>query len=292
PESAADITFTGQSDLSILMNLTLEDNAEAGGFTYQLEKWNGAKWVVETASGNSTSTSAKASISTWGAVYRATVYVEDACDGYTLSENATTGIFQADLEVPAEDPVLLLTTDGNYMCFLWRYTNPNSQFNLARAQFFQSGTGKDVFTQAGVSGEKGMFCIRGIQADTSQSVQVEFSVGSSITADGEKYSKFSPTKILPQAYDFSEYSIVKAYSILCDAAGGSCDVTFTIDGSIRNFIDDMFVKLNASEANRRVQFNKEIEVRTLLKGNQQSKSDSNQASQAQPAERSFNQQLT
>ncbi|XP_075265746.1 uncharacterized protein LOC142358171, partial [Convolutriloba macropyga] len=151
PEAAADITFTGQSDRSILMNLTLEDNAEAGGFTYQLEKWNGAKWVVETASGNSTSTSAKASISTWGAVYRATVNVEDACDGYTLSENATTGIFQADLEVPAEDPVLLSTTDGNYMCFLWRYTNPNSQFNLARAQFFQSGTGKDVFTQAGVS---------------------------------------------------------------------------------------------------------------------------------------------
>ena len=29
----------------------------------------------------------------------------------------------------------------------------------------------------------------------------------------------------------------------------------------------------ASEANRRVQFNKEIEVRTLLKGNQQSKSE-------------------
>ena len=41
-------------------------------------------------------------------------------------------------------------------------------------------------------------------------------------------------------------------------------------------------KQQASEANRRVQFNKETEVQTLLKGNQQSKSKQQPANQGNP----------
>ncbi|XP_075242567.1 uncharacterized protein LOC142337275 [Convolutriloba macropyga] len=149
-EAAADITFSGLSDLSVLMNLTLADNAEAGGFTYQVERWNQTQWAIETT-GNSSSTNERVSISTYGALYRFTVQVEDACDGYTLSENETVVIYQAGLEVPSEDPVLLSITNGNYMCFLWRYTNANTQFNWVTVQLFQSSVATDTLRRQGIT---------------------------------------------------------------------------------------------------------------------------------------------
>ncbi|XP_075239256.1 uncharacterized protein LOC142334817 [Convolutriloba macropyga] len=111
----------------------------------------------------------------------------------------------------------------------------------------QNGVNKDKLT-VDVSRSKGVVCMTASNADTSQSVEIEFSIENSITVEGQNYTQVSPP-LGAALFNFSDYSVLKDSSSTCDAVAGTCTVSVFVDISLQSLKDktDVFIQYTSSD---------------------------------------------
>ncbi|XP_075239255.1 uncharacterized protein LOC142334815 [Convolutriloba macropyga] len=186
------------TEFGIIITNTTEVNAVTSGYYYEVHIWQLSKWVPAKPTFKKTLTEDKdgfanedtVTVDRRGALYRVTLTSVGSCIP-PGSSTSLVAYHQTGLDTPTQPLTHLVTKDGNTICFLWIDNLTKNYYNKVNFQMVQNGVNKDKLT-VDVSRSKGVLCMTSSDADTSQSVEIEFSIENSITVEGHNYTQVSP----------------------------------------------------------------------------------------------------